>query len=471
MIRVHDTRTGVDKPLVPHREGHVGIYVCGITPYAEPHIGHARPAVVWDMIRRYLERRGFLVTLVQNFTDVDDKIIDRAQGLGISPEALAAQYSEAYWQALRQLGVKYPDYMPRATGNIAAIIELIERLLVKGLAYQAGSDVYFRVRRFPSYGALSHRDVEDMRSGARMEVNPVKEDPLDFALWKGARPAEPFWESPFGPGRPGWHVECSAMAWRYLGPVVDLHGGGLDLVFPHHENEIAQSESALDVAPHVRYWVHNGLITTQGIKMSKSLDNGTDLRGLIQRFGPLVIRGYLLSLHYRSPLEFSWAGLEEFSRAHARVLRLWHLVEGANPAEDLVPGPEGDYLRQFPDRFFAALDQDFNSAKALAELFEMVRMTNQLMRQGGRIAEQARSMGRQNLLEANGILGIFTPNVASGEDAAVPSTVMELVERRQAARANRDYVLADELRSQVKALGYHIEDTPEGAVVQPLETP
>ncbi|MCL8206477.1 MAG: cysteine--tRNA ligase [Actinomycetia bacterium] len=469
MISVYDTRAGAERPFEPVTPGVVGIYVCGITPYAEPHLGHARPAVVWDVIRRHLERRGYLVTLVQNFTDVDDRIIERAGREGVSAAAVAARYAEAYWQAVLRLGVRPPDYMPRATGNIPAIVDLIRRLVDKGYAYQAGSDVYFRVRKFPAYGALSHRDPDEMRTGARVEPNPLKEDPLDFALWKGARPGEPAWDSPFGPGRPGWHIECSAMAWRFLGPVVDLHGGGVDLIFPHHENEIAQSEAALDTQPHVRYWVHNGLVTTDGVKMSKSLDNGMDLARLLDEFGPAVVRGYLLSVHYRTPLDFSLAALDDFRRAFARVARLWEAVADAPPGAEPPGGPEGRILEEFPGRLLSALDRDFNTAAAWAAVFDMIRAANALLRAGGPTAAAAAGLARRNLVEADRALGLLLAGaveVARPTTPAVPPEVMALVAERDRARAARDWPRADALREEIGRRGWRVEDTPSGPVVR-----
>jgi cysteinyl-tRNA synthetase len=471
MISIYDTRTGMERPFEPVKPGFVGIYVCGVTPYAEPHLGHARPAVVWDVIRRHLERRGYVVTLVQNFTDVDDRIIERAQREGVSAQEVATRYADLYWQAVRRLGVRPPDYMPRATGNIPAIIELIRRLMDKGYAYQAGPDVYFRVRRFARYGALSHRDPDAMRAGARIEPNPLKEDPLDFTLWKGTQPGEPTWDSPFGPGRPGWHIECSAMAWRFLGPVVDLHGGGMDLIFPHHENEIAQSEAALDTAPHVRYWVHNGLITTGGVKMSKSLDNGMDLVRLLDEFGPAAVRGYLLSVHYRTPLEFSWEALEDFRRAFGRVGRLWEAVADAPPGVEPPEGPDGRTLVEFPDRLLAALDHDFNTAAAWATVFDMVRAANVLLRGGGRTAAAAAGLARRNLVEADRALGLLLPieGAAAARPSAPPAPpeVMGLVAERERARSARDWARADALREEIRRRGWRVEDTPEGPVVRP----
>jgi len=464
-ITIYDTRTGRERPFVPVRAGRVGIYVCGVTPYAPPHVGHARPLVIWDVIRRHLERRGFLVTLVQNFTDVDDKLIERAAEEGVTVAKLAARHSEAYLALMERLMVRPPDVMPRATDHIADIIELIGRLLEGEYAYTTHGDVYFRVERADDYGLLAHRDSEAMRAGARLEPNPLKRDPRDFALWKHQAPGEPWWRSPFGGGRPGWHVECSAMAHRYLGEEIDLHGGGLDLVFPHHENERVQSEAGYGTRPHVRYWVHNGLVTTNGAKMSKSLDNGADLADLLDRFGGPVVRGYLLSAHYRSPLEFSLGGLSEYARAYERVQRLHEAVHDARPPDGALRGEAGERLETFPERLLAALDHDFNTARAQAELFEMIRAANSLLASPSPERERARGFARRNLEVADRALGLWAPGQVP-KPGAVPEPVLTLLARRSEARRRRDYAEADRLRAEIQALGYEVQDTPEGSVAR-----
>lgn len=470
MIQIYDTLQGAVVPFEPALPGRVGIYVCGVTPYADPHVGHARPAVIWDVIRRHLERRGYVVTLVQNYTDVDDRIITRARQEGISAAALASRHGAQYWALIAGLGVRHPDYMPRATGNMGAIVTVIERLLGEGAAYEAAGDVYFRVRRFPRYGALSHRRVDELRTAVRIDVNPLKEDPLDFALWKRALPEEPSWSSPWGAGRPGWHVECTAMAWRYLGPVVDLHGGATDLIFPHHENERAQSETALGVHPHVRYWVHNGLITTNGVKMSKSLDNGMSLAVLMDRFPPAVVRGYLLSVHYRTPLEYTVEALEDFGRGYQRVLRLWDTVRDAPPAQDPLPDQEAPALRDFPNQLLSLLDQDFNTAEAWALVFDMIRAANRLM--GDRAtAGTALALARRNLLMADEALGLLLPRPRAVERRGVPDRVEALVSQRETLRLAKDYPAADRLRQEIRTLGYSVEDTADGPVVRLLDDP
>jgi len=464
-IWIYDTRAGEERRFEPVHPGRVGIYVCGMTPYAPPHIGHARFPVVWDVIRRHLERRGYLVTLVENFTDVDDKLIERAAVEGTSVAELAARHAAEFLQAMKALRVRPPDVMPRATDHIGAIVALMRRLMAHRYAYARDGDVYFRVGRCPDYGLLARRHPDALRPGARLEVNPAKEDPRDFALWKHEQPGEPSWPTPFGPGRPGWHIECSAMAHEYLGPVIDMHGGGLDLIFPHHENERVQSEAGYGVPRHVRYWVHNGLVTTGGIKMSKSLDNGRDLTALIDRYGPMTVRGYLLSVHYRSPLEFSTDALEEFGRARERIARLWEQVADAEPPRHLVGGDAGDVLVSFPGRILDALDADFNTARAWAEVFEMVRAANSLIQSGGDDREAARGFARRNLLLVDEALGVL--DAEAGPPATLPPGIAELVARRSEARAAKDWAAADRLRAELVARGYVVEDTAEGTVVRP----
>lgn len=466
MLTVYDTAAGAVLPFhsrVPHA---VTAYVCGVTPYATPHLGHARPAVLWDVITRHLTHRGYRVTLVVNVTDVDDRLIERAREAGGSVAELADRYGQQYLAAMRRLGVADPTYLSRATENVAPIITLIERLVARGVAYQVDGSVYMRVRARSDYGMLSHRRLEDLRVGVRVTPDPHKEDPMDFALWKAARPGEPSWPSPFGPGRPGWHIECSAMAWRYLGDFVDLHGGGVDLLFPHHENERLQTEAALDGGPHVGYWVHNGLVTVAGAKMSKSLGNGADLSTLLDRYGAPVLRGYLLSVHYRSPLEYSEAGLQDFERGLARVRRLWEHVREADPAAEPVSGAEGEVLTQFPARLDDALDADFNTPAALGHLFDMVRAANALLAQG---VASAAGLARRNLLIANAALGLWPVALPTGRAASPPEAVLALVQEREALRRAGDYVRADALREEIRMWGWAVEDGRDGAVVRPLE--
>ncbi|MDA8200457.1 MAG: cysteine--tRNA ligase [Thermaerobacter sp.] len=471
MLAVYDTATGTVRPFASRVPGQVSAYVCGITPYAEAHLGHARPAVVWDVITRHLQHRGYRVTLVVNITDVDDRLIERAAATGVPVAALAEENAARYLADMRRLGVEEPTYLSRATENLEPIVTLIERLLARGAAYQAGGDVYMRVRSIPDYGALSHRRLDDLLVGVRITPNPHKADPLDFALWKGARPGEPSWPAPFGWGRPGWHIECSAMAWRYLGNWVDLHGGGVDLVFPHHENERVQTRAALDPqdGPGVGYWVHNGMVTTSGVKMSKSLGNGTALSDLIQRHGAAAVRGYLLSVHYRSPLEFSEAGMIEVARGLDRVARLWDTVKDAPPAAAPLPGELGETLFQFPMRLDAALDADFNTPAALGHLFDMVRAANSLIADG---TLAAFGLARRNLLVARDALGlVLTTGGSAGPPRELasgpPAAVAALVAERTKARAAGDFTRADALRHKIQDAGWVVEDRRDGPVLRP----
>ncbi|PSR22024.1 MAG: cysteine--tRNA ligase [Sulfobacillus acidophilus] len=456
MIEVYDSLSGTIVPLKPRIPGRVSIYTCGVTPYDHSHLGHARPAVVWDVIRRHLRRRGYIVTYVQNFTDIDDKIIKRAGEIGQPASELAARYMTEYHAAMEQLGVLAPDFAPRVTENIDAIISYIGALLESGHAYVAEGNVYFRVRSDPQYGQLSHRKLDEMWEGVRIEVEPGKEYAGDFALWKSADADEVSWPSPWGAGRPGWHIECSAMSLRYLGAAFDLHGGGIDLLFPHHENERAQSRAYLGHEP-VSIWVHSGLITRGSVKMSKSLGNGISLSDLFSRFPAPVLRTYLLSVHYRSPLEFEEDRIAEWARALSRIERLWEDVKTALPPRD-APGDEwARVLTEFEEHFLAALDSDFNTAQAFARVFDMVAAANQGIARGHALT--ARGLTRRNLRLANEILGFLPDVTVPVEDEALAAS---LVKRRNEARQARDFVLADQLRAILTESGYEVLDGPEG---------
>jgi len=368
-------------PLVPE---HVRMYVCGVTVYDDCHLGHARGALVFDVIRRYLEYKGYRVTYVRNITDIDDKIIQRSQKMGISWRELVEKYTEEYYRDMERLGVRQADIEPRATEHIKEIIQLVEELLGKGYAYVVGQDVYFSVRKFPGYGRLSRRSLDEMLAGARVEVDERKADPLDFALWKGAKPGEPSWESPWGPGRPGWHIECSAMSMHHLGPSFDIHGGGQDLIFPHHENEIAQSE-ACSGQPFVKYWLHNGMVQVNREKMSKSLGNFFTVKEILARYPAEVVRFFLLSTHYRSPIDFSDDRLEMAARGLERLKTAAEDAELAlkhAPHMELIPEDEGPpvspQLREYQAKFERCMDDDFNTAGALGALFELVKEMNVL---------------------------------------------------------------------------------------------
>ena len=427
--------------------GLVRMYVCGITPYSSSHIGHAMSAVTFDTLRRYLEFRGFKVRYIQNFTDIDDKMIAAANERNITVSELAEANIDEYVSAMGALNVAPAHEYPRATQEIDKIIEIIESLIEKGYAYDVEGDVYFRVRRDEDYGKLSHRSVDDLLSGARIEVDERKEDVLDFALWKSQKPGEPAWSSPWGKGRPGWHIECSAMSIKYLGETIDIHGGGEDLVFPHHENEIAQSESYTDQIPFSRFWLHNGMLRLGAEKMSKSLGNIISLPEALEFYDPQSLRLFFLSSHYRSPLFYS----EESVRSQERAMQ--RLRQAANaPSDD---GAQID-AAQFRERFIEAMDDDLNTPRALASLFDLAREINRGRENGSNI-----TTAQDTLRELAGVLGLELdePQVESAEAAPFIQT---LVDVRAELRAARQFQLADSIRDRLAELGVTLEDNPEG---------
>lgn len=463
-LRVHNTLTGKTEPFVPLHPPKVGMYVCGVTVYDRSHIGHARALVTFDVVFRYLQWCGYDVVFVRNFTDVDDKIIARAQQAGVSTTELVAANLMAFEEDVRALGCLRPTYEPRATEHIPDMIALIQRLIERGLAYVADGDVYFCVERFPGYGKLSKRRLEDMIAGARVEVDERKRHPMDFALWKRSKPGEPRWESPWGPGRPGWHIECSAMAAKYLGQPFDIHGGGADLIFPHHENEIAQSEGAHG-CEFARYWLHNGLVTIGAEKMSKSLGNFMTVAEAVARAGGEAVRLFVLGTHYRSPLDFAPERLDDAARALGRLYDT--LARADALGADVNAAPDAGRMEQFRD----AMDDDFNSARALAVLFDTIRELNRLMDEK-RTSEL--SALRSTVRELSKVLGIGGSDpvrvleeekerylVARGlrrEDIAA-----KIAERAE-ARRRRDYATADRIREELRTAGIALEDTPQGTV-------
>jgi len=426
----------------------VKIYVCGVTPYDRAHLGHAMSYIIFDIVRRYLEFHGFKVKHVQNYTDIDDRIISRANSLGQPFDQLAARYMEEFDEEIRELNITPAHVFPRATQEIPTIIEMIEGLVAKGNAYRANGDVYFRVRSKDDYGKLSGRDVDSMRAGARVEPGESKEDPADFALWKGAKEGEPWWESPWGPGRPGWHIECSAMSYRYLGETLDIHGGGQDLIFPHHENEIAQSESYTGTQPFVRYWLHNGWLTFGEEKMSKSLGNIITIREGLDKYGADGLRLFVLTSHYRSPLSYSEEALESGKRAAER-LRLAATLPGGN-------GPPADVsVESYRQRFVEAMDDDLNTPAALAALFDLARDVNRARDEGRGIAE-----AQGTLRELAGVLGLTLqePEAAMG---AAPFIDL-VVQLRNDLREAKQFEQADRVRAGLAELGITLEDGPKG---------
>jgi cysteinyl-tRNA synthetase len=450
--------------LVPLRPGEVGIYSCGVTVYDLSHIGHARSALVFDAVVRYLRWRGLSVRFVRNYTDVDDKIIRRANQEGVSPNEVSERYIRAYREDMASLGIGPADVEPRATEHIPQMIALIERLVAKGVAYEVDGDVYFEVRRFPPYGRLSGKNLDDLLAGARVEVDERKRDPRDFALWKSAKPGEPSWPSPWGQGRPGWHIECSAMAMEYLGQSLDIHGGGEDLIFPHHECEIAQSEAVTGV-PFARLWMHNGMVNMGAEKMSKSLGNIRNIRDLVARHDPDAIRLHLLGTHYRNPLEFGEERIAEAARALARLRAVAGEAgpDGAPPAA--ASGAARAEIEAHRARFVAAMDDDFNTPQALGVLFDLARLAAGWRDRAGTAGDRGDFLAAAADVRALGrVLGLFERALAPRAEvsADLRARVESLVARRTEARRRRDWAEADRLRGELSGLGVVVEDTPQG---------
>jgi cysteinyl-tRNA synthetase len=475
-LRVYDTRRRAKILFEPVQAGRVGMYVCGMTVQDRPHVGHMRYAVSGDVIRRHLEIKGFMVTYVTNFTDIDDRIIARANEEGIPHEEVSARNMEAFLEYAGALNIKPATHYPRATQHVPEIVRLIERLIEKGYAYASGVDVYFDVRRYPRYGELSGRNVDDLRSGVRIEVGESKRDPLDFTLWKGAKPGEPAWPSPWGPGRPGWHIECSAMAMKYLGEEFDLHGGGQDLLFPHHENEIAQSEAATG-RTFSRYWVENGLVNLNGAKMSKSTKHFFSVEDVLARVDPEVVRFYLQSTHYRSPIEWNEDRLQEAGIAYARLREALAKAEGASgevdgavpPAAGLKDIQHAALLHEIGELrrlFDEAMDDDFNSARAQGHLFEIAKAINRIADQADAppLERAALPAAGRHLRELGESLGLFWGAKRVEEDA--PEMVQSLARQRDEARMQMHWSRADQLRDEIAALGYVLEDSKGGTKIR-----
>ncbi|HVC32956.1 MAG TPA: cysteine--tRNA ligase [Chloroflexota bacterium] len=454
-MKIYNTLTAREEEFVPYGEP-VKVYVCGVTPYSDAHVGHAMSAIVFDTIRRYLEYRGYRVHFVQNFTDVDDKIIDRSNRLGVPAMDLAERYIGEFYVDLARLHIKPATDYVRATSEIGSIIRIIGGLIDKGFAYPADGDVYFRVMRDPDYGKLSHRSLDDLEAGARVEVDPRKETPMDFALWKAAKPGEPSWPSPWGAGRPGWHIECSAIVLDHLGPQIDIHGGGADLIFPHHENEIAQSESWTGLVPFAKYWVHNGLLQLGGEKMSKSLGNLVTIKEALEQFSADALRAFVLTAHYRRPLSYSDEGVSAAERGVAR-LRAALTPRPAGEAEG-EPPDLAEARRQATERFVEAMDDDFNTTSALAQLFELAKEINR-SREAGVVAAGVVD-AQKTLLDLAGVLGLTLEEPK--ENLAAKPFVDLLLSIRQELRSAKQYALADQIRQELEALGVAVEDRPGG---------
>jgi cysteinyl-tRNA synthetase len=474
-LKVYDTLRGTKEEFKPVEDEKVGIYFCGMTVQDRPHLGHMFAFVAGDMIRRYLGHKGFDVTYVQNFTDIDDKIIARANEEGVDYREVAERNIGEYFKFAEVLNILPADVYPRATEHIEDIIALIRRLEEKGLAYRAGNDVFYRVRKFPGYGKLSKRRVDELVSGARIGVDEQKEDPIDFTLWKGAKEDEPSWESPWGNGRPGWHIECSVMSMKYLGETLDMHGGGQDLVFPHHENEIAQSEGATE-KPFVRYWIHNGLINLKGEKMSKSTGHFFSVEDVNKDFSGDVIRFYLLSTHFRSNSEFSEERLREAEAGLDRITNLCTYIDEklstteVTGAGESAEGTEGlrkivqDVRRDFEE----AMDDDFNSGEAIGHVFRLVKEVNRVRSASGeRLAKDRRTLEsiRDAMRIFDSVLGLYRGGLPTAS-LDVPDEVMGLVAEREEARRTKDWKRADELRNRVLELGYTIEDRADGPALK-----
>ena len=451
-MKLYNTLAGEAQQFVPADGKCVKMYVCGVTPYSATHVGHALSYVVFDVLRRYLEYLGYEVRHVQNFTDVDDKIIRRAQEQNIPVEDLAEQYIEEFFRSMDALNVQRAHIYPRATQEITPIIGTIQELVDKGYAYAADGDVFFRVTHSKGYGKLSHRTLDGMIAGARVEVDQRKEHPMDFSLWKRAQPGEPAWDSPWGPGRPGWHIECTSMSTTYLGEDLDIHGGGQDLIFPHHENEIAQSEAATGREPFSRYWVHNGLLRLGEDKMSKSLGNLVSVQDALSRYAPDCLRLYFLSSHYRSPLQFSDEGCAATERSAQRLSQALSR-DRAGTGEPLSP-------ELYQQRFLEAMDDDLNTPRALAALFDLAREIN-------RAQDDGRGIGQAQdcLRHLGGILGLTFEDQGPGrgDQLAAKPFIELLLDTRAQLRKAKQYELADRIREGLDLQGVSVEDTPEGA--------
>ncbi|WP_419878223.1 cysteine--tRNA ligase [Brevibacillus centrosporus] len=460
-IQLTNTLTRRKEPFVTIEPGKVKMYVCGPTVYNYIHIGNSRPAIVFDTLRRYLKYRGYEVTFVQNITDVDDKLIRVANEEGTTVKEVADRFTDAFNEDLRSLNVLPPDIQPRVMQTIPEIITFVEGLIEKGFAYESEGDVYFRTGRFSEYGKLSHQPLDDLQAGARVEINEKKEHPLDFALWKAAKPGEVAWSSPWGEGRPGWHIECSAMALKFLGEEIDIHAGGTDLVFPHHENEIAQSECFTGKV-FARYWLHNGMLNINNEKMSKSLGNFLLARDLVQKFGGQLIRFFMLLGHYRNPINFSDDLLEQASNGLERIKTAYNnLNYRLDLARDEEPNGQAEeqarIIGELRERFITEMDDDLNTANAITVLFDVVKEANLYMRQEnvGKAEIQAYN---DLLVELTGVLGL----ILEQEEELLDSEIDALIEERTEARRARNFARSDEIRDLLAAKGIVLEDTPQG---------
>ncbi len=457
-IQIYNTLTRKKEPFIPLEEGKVKMYVCGPTVYNYIHIGNARPAIVFDTVRKYLEYRGYDVDFVSNFTDVDDKLIKAAKELGEDVPTIADRFIDAYFEDVSALGCNKASVHPRVTENMDIIIEFIETLINKGYAYESEGDVYYRTRKFNGYGKLSHQSVDDLKSGARIEVGEKKEDALDFALWKAAKEGEIHWESTWGKGRPGWHIECSAMARKYLGDTIDIHAGGQDLTFPHHENEIAQSE-ALTGKTFARYWMHNGYININNEKMSKSLGNFVLVHDIIKHFDPQVLRFFMLSVHYRNPINYSEELLENAGSGLERIKTSYQNLKHRLQSSTNLTENDQEWLTKIEElhqEFVKEMDDDFNTANGISVLFELSKQANYYLREKNTSEKVLHAF----MDEFKGLFNVLGLKLESEE--LLDEEIEELIQKRNQARKDRDFQLADAIRDQLKEMNIILEDTPQG---------
>jgi cysteinyl-tRNA synthetase len=464
-LKIHNTATRKKESFSSINPRKVRMYVCGITTYDECHLGHARAAIVFDVIYRYLKHLDYDVTYIRNFTDIDDKIIKKSQDTGTPWQEITERYIQSYKTQMARLKVLNPTAEPKATEHLEEMKSLISTLVDKGYAYAAGGDVYFEVRKFKGYGSLAHKKIDELESGARIEVGEKKKDPLDFTLWKGAKPNEPKWASPWGEGRPGWHIECSAMSQKYLGPTFDIHGGGRDLMFPHHENEIAQSEAASGKKPFAKYWIHNGFVNINAEKMSKSLGNIRSMPAILEKWDAEVVRYFLISAHYASPLDFTEQAMtnaeEAVSRFYETLLRLKSAPDG-----------DGEISFDFKKSLRGPMDDDFNTSAAIGKLFELIRQINKVLDRGKGIKPSHKQAVLNGLTTANEVLGIFNEEPAEflkrqqqkrlevstiGEDE-----IRKLLDERKNARIARNFQRSDEIRDELTSKGVALKDNPDG---------
>jgi cysteinyl-tRNA synthetase len=484
-LKIYNSLTRKKEKFVPLQEGKVKMYVCGLTPYSDCHMGHTRCYITFDIIRRYLEYKGYEVTFIQNFTDIDDKIIQRANQQNIPCEDLAKKYINEYFKYMDKLGIKRATHYPKVTEHINEIIEVVKTLIEKGYAYQVDGEVFFEVSKFKGYGKLSGRSLDEMIHGTRFDVDERKKSPADFSLWKSAKPGEPYWDSPFGKGRPGWHIECSAMSIKYLGNTFDIHGGGQDLIFPHHENEIAQSESYTG-KKFANFWIHNGMVTLNEEKMSKSLGNEFLIKNVLENYSPEAIRLFFLGTHYKSPIEFS---LENLDQAKAGIQRFYNTLRNVTDFLNIDTGTSIDYemhkidldkidekdkdfyaaIKQTEERFIQAMDDDFNTPIALAALYDLVTAINKFISKMDTLYECSRfsarallKLAQDTLYKLGDIFGLFKEKETDKHDELVPKLMELIINIRQQARDKKDWATADSIRAELNKLGIALEDTTHG---------